>query len=77
MKKQISQSTVVLDWLRNVGSITSIEAFESFHITRLADVIYKLRKRGYEIDTKTCNGSNMFGAYTYAEYSLVEEPDGQ
>lgn len=72
MKKE-SQIGVILEYLQQYNSITSIEAFENWHITRLADIIYKLRKRGYDIETITCNGKNRFGSYTFAEYRLVVE----
>lgn len=76
MKKEISQISVVLSWLKENRSITSMQAF-NFSITRLADIIYKLRKQGYDIETRMCNGKNMYGVYTYAEYRLVGEPNGK
>lgn len=76
MKKQKSQTKVVLEYLKAHSHLTSIEAFENWHITRLADVVYKLRKRGHDIETITCNGVNDFGAYTYAEYRLIGEANG-
>ena len=41
-----------------------MEAFRFYSITRLADVIFKLRNRGYDIDTETVrNGSVSFARY--------------
>lgn len=73
MKKQKSQIKDILAYLKEYGSITSMEAFERFHATRLAAVIFNLRKLGYNITTETCNGRNEYGPYTYAEYILEDE----
>ena len=74
MKKQKSQINDVANYLRHEGSITSQEAWRYFSATRLADVIFKLRKRGWDIETEECRGFNEYGPYTYAKYILIEEP---
>lgn len=68
-----SQTKDILNYLIVNGSISSMEAWEMFHITRLADVIYKLRKKGHEIFTVTEAGTGDYGAYTYARYYLDKE----
>lgn len=75
MRKQKSQIKDIVTYLKKNGSITSMEAWTCFHATRLADVIFKLRKLGYVIDTETCDGKNEYGTYTYAKYIFVEEPE--
>ena len=78
MKKQKTQWKVVLEHLKTYGSITSMDAIMDYHITRLAAVIFKLRKLGYEIDTVDRNGKNEYGIYTFAEYRLIgEKADGE
>ena len=72
MAKQKTQWKDVLEHLQKHGSITSMEAWSQYHITRLADVIFKLRKRGYCITTEDCTGKNEYGLYTYANYRLEE-----
>lgn len=72
MRKQ-TQINDILAYLKRNGSITSMEAIEHFHATRLAGVIFRLRKLGYSITTETCNGKNDYGAYTYARYILERE----
>ncbi len=48
--------------------ITSKEAFEKFGITRLASVIYALRKK-YDIQTVMLSGKTRFGeTCQYAKY---------
>lgn len=71
--KKSSQIKDVLEYLQRNKSITSMEAWEKFHATRLADVIFKLRKRGYNIVTQSCNGKNNYGTYTYARYILEDQ----
>ena len=62
----------VKNHLMRFGKITSIEAFKMYGITRLADVIYKLRKRGEEIKTEMVYGRDRYGDPTqYGVYYLV------
>ena len=75
MRKQKSQIKDIVAYLKKTGSITSMEAWSKFHATRLAAVIFNLRKQGYDIETETCNGQNEYGSYTYAKYILMREPN--
>ena len=75
MRKQKSQIKDIVKYLEENGNITSMEAWSRFHATRLADVVFKLRKLGYVIDTETCGGQNEYGSYTYAKYILIKEPE--
>jgi len=70
MAKQRTQGKDVLKHLEERGSITSMEAFNLYHITRLAAVVFVLRKQGYDIVTNECVGKNVYGEYRYAEYTL-------
>ena len=73
--KTRSQIKDVEGYLRAHKTITSMQAWEYFHATRLASIIYRLRKRGYDIETVTKDGVNVYGPYQYAEYTLVKEPE--
>lgn len=67
------QTVLVLAHLKSKGSITPKEADKLYSITRLADVIFKLRKHHHIISTLT-NGKNKFGRpCRYATYTLIEE----
>jgi len=73
MPKVKRQEDIVRAHLELNGTITSMEAFERYHITRLAGIIYRLRKT-MDIETITLHGHDQYGVYTqYAEYKL-EEP---
>ena len=64
------QQVDVLEYLREHGNITQLEAYREFPapITRLAAVIHELRKVGYDIETKNCVGKNCYGTIRYADY---------
>lgn len=68
LNKPKSQLKDVLSYIQQCGSITSFEAFEQFHITRLASVIHRLRLCGYNIQTVRVGGVNDYGTYEYALY---------
>lgn len=66
---QITQKVLVLEYLKKNKSITSWEAIRYHRITRLASVIYDLRKEGYEFFvTKDTRGGK-----TWAKYILLKE----
>lgn len=41
----------ILNHLGTYGSITSIEAFSKYRVTRLSAIIFVLRKREYQIES--------------------------
>ena len=58
------------------GAITSLEAFKYLHNTRLSATIFRLRKKGYEIDTEMESYKNIDGALIrYGKYYLRGEPN--
>ena len=66
MAKQ-SQKDKILKHLEDGNSITPIEALEQFGCLRLADVIFRLKQDGHDIQT------NMIekGEKRYASYRLM------
>lgn len=48
-------------------NITSMQAWESYNVTRLADVVHKLRRHGYMVLTEP----QRTGRTVYAKYRLV------
>ena len=64
-KTTITQEDKVLSHLKKYGSITSMQAFEEYGITRLASVVFKLRKQGYNIvtTTETSRRGKNYGRY--------------
>ena len=72
MAKIKTQWRDVLEYLESHKGISSWEAWEVFHITRLAAVIFTLRKMGYNIISYDMTGKNDYGVYTYTEYRLED-----
>lgn len=69
----MTQTNRVLNYMRQYGSITSLEAFRDLGITRLSGVIFDLRK-SYAIGSKTESSRNRYGEKTsYSRYYLEEE----
>lgn len=66
-----SQKQMVLDYIREFGSITQLDAFKDLGVTRLAAKIFELKKDGHDIHTEREHGKNRFGHATrYARYSF-------
>ena len=67
----------ILNHLAEYGSITSMEAFQNYGITRLAASVKDLRDLGYDIVTLMMEGQNRYGEATrYAKYVLRGEGNG-
>ena len=66
-----SQKQMVLDYIREFGSITPLDAFKDLGVTRLAAVIFELKDDGHDIHTEREHVKNRFGHATrYARYSF-------
>lgn len=69
----MTQKDMVLDYIKQNGSITTNDAIYGMGITRLSDVIFRLKKDGYEFNTVIERSVNRFGNKTeYARYSLKD-----
>lgn len=67
----MSQKQMVLDYIREFGSITPIDAFRDLGVTRLAAKVFELKKEGHDIDKVIETGKNSFGdRMRYARYSF-------
>lgn len=69
----MNQKQRLLTYLKTHGNITPLEAWVELSIYRLADVVLKLRKDGWNITTGTLKVHNKFGELCkFARYQLVE-----
>ena len=69
-----NKTTKVLEHLKQYGSITSLEAIEKYSATRLSAIIYNLRKKGYDIETKDIDFTDRFGTKShYGKYVLKRD----
>ena len=72
MNNKETQTKAILEHLVNVGSITSMEAFELYGCTRLSARIFDLRKKGYDIETRMIAGKTRYGtSCEYAKYVYI------
>lgn len=73
---KVTQCNIILQHLREFGSISSLEAMKEYGIMRLASRINDLKKQGYPIISNTKIMKNRFGETVhFAEYKLVEEKE--
>lgn len=72
-EKKTNKTEKVLEHLQTYGCITSLEAIEKYKATRLSDIIYRLRNKGYRINTIDLPFVDMYGTKSvYGKYVLVE-----
>ena len=70
-----SQTEDVVRFMKEEGSITSMDAIREFGATRLSAIIFSLREQGYDIETRMEVGKNRYGrTMEYARYVLIDEP---
>jgi len=68
----MTQKEMVYRHMQEFGSITSIEAFSAYGITRLAARVNELRKDGIEIESNNETHKNRYGGVvTYSRYRLA------
>ena len=66
------QQQRVLEYMNAFGSISSMEAFQDLGVTRLAAVIFELKRKGITINSKTEARVNHFGEVKhFSRYSVV------
>lgn len=70
----MTQADRVLDYIKQFGSITTLEGFKDLGVTRLSARVFELRKAGYNILSKNETSKNRFGEkVNYFRYYLKEE----
>ena len=68
-----TQEERVLQYMRDYGSITPMDAIYNFSITRLGARIFELKKKGYRIKSDRVAYTNKYGEKrNFTRYSLEE-----
>lgn len=68
---KLTQYDRVLDHLQRNGKLSQKQAIRLFGAYRLSDIIYRMRRDGYNISTNFKSGKNRFGdSVSWAEYKL-------
>ena len=71
---RITNKDRVLQYMKDFGSITSLDAFRDLGNTRLSASIWLLRREGYKITSMNETAINRYGdKTTYSRYVLVKE----
>lgn len=69
----MNKTQAILAHMQERGGITTFEAFSQYGATRLADIVYRLRHKGYEIETIEREQKDRYGTVVkFAEYRLGE-----
>lgn len=72
----MTQNQMILEYMREHGSITQQEAYLKLSCMRLPSRIFDLRKQGYKIISTTARGLNSSGKkVTFAKYELLEDEE--
>ena len=70
----MTQNERVLKDMQDFGEISPLDAFRDLGVTRLASVVFELKKKGYDIMTETREAQNRWGDATrFAVYKLREK----
>lgn len=64
----------VIEYMKEYGGITSMDAFRDLGVTRLSAVIFTAKKHGHEIETTWESSRNRYGdPVSFVRYSLKGE----
>lgn len=67
----MTQNQMIINYINEFGSISTMEAFMELGVTRLASRIHDLRCEGYEFKREIIRGRNRFGEPVhFMRYSL-------
>ena len=73
MNSKTTQADRILNYIKDHGSITSLEAFQNLGCTRLSGRIYDLRQMGYDIKSEMKDVPARYGRTRVAVYTLTDE----
>jgi len=69
----MNQKDRLIRYLEKHKTINPLESWQSLGIYRLSDVVFRLKKDGYDIRTEKISVNNQFGeSCRVAKYHLVE-----
>lgn len=72
-----TQNERILDYIREYGGITQLEALTECSVMRLASRVSDLRKKGYPITSKMVRVKNRYGETCHVKrYSMGSGADG-
>ena len=70
----MTQKQAILQYIKDFGGITSMEAYMDLGVTQLATRISELKEQGYSFDKTTIKKLNRYGKkIAFSKYSLRKE----
>ena len=73
-KTKMTQCERIIDYIKQFGSISTLEGFNDLGIARLASRIHDLKGQGFEFECETKSRLNRFGERTHFKvYRLAKE----
>lgn len=66
----MTQTARVLQYMKDHGSISQMEATNVLRVTRLASRIHDINRMGITVNKRTEYGENEYGKYHFTRYSL-------
>lgn len=70
----MTQKEMILQYIKDFGSISSWEAYAELGITQLGARIFELKEKGYIFDKKRIKKTNRYGKPVFFDrYTLVKE----
>lgn len=73
---KMTQCQRIIDYMRQFGSISTIEAFNDLGVARLASRIHDLKAQGYHIVSEMGTAKNRYGETVHFKiYKLKEEKE--
>lgn len=70
---KINQRQKIINYIREFGSITSLDAYKDLGITQLGARVKELKEEGYIFKTEWESSTNRFGEKTdYKRYYLAD-----
>lgn len=68
-----TQCDMILDYLKDFGEITQLDALKDLGVMRLASRVSELKRKGYAIKTTMRTAKNRYNKPTsFAVYTLAE-----
>lgn len=68
----MTQKELVIQYIKDFGSITPMQAFSDLGITKLATRISEMKKEGMQFQTETVKTKNRYGkTVRFAKYSFI------
>lgn len=73
---KIGQKQRVIEYIRETGSITQLEAIKELGVLRLSGVIFELKRDGHAIKSELVPVKTRYGTAHIARYSEVKQDGG-